>query len=107
MSSLEATSTSSYVCAPCDMGCLLSGVVPILYSSGVTVTHCTPMSRAVFSRTPRGPLSSCDQETAGQALEWWRVGLYAGFCSAPCDAAVTIPLGRRLPDGSSGLPGSQ
>jgi hypothetical protein len=37
---------------------------------------------------------------------WWRVGLYAGFCSVACAAAVAIPLGRRLPDGSSGQPGS-
>ena len=36
---------------------------------------------------------------------WWRVGLYAGFCSGPCGPVVAIHLGRRLPDGSSGLPG--
>ena len=35
---------------------------------------------------------------------WWRVGLYAGFCSGPCGPVTAIPLGRRLPAGSSGLP---
>ncbi len=50
-----------------------------------------------------GALRSRD---AWSKVWWWRVGLYAGFCSAPCGAAVTIHLGRRLPAGSSGLPGS-
>jgi hypothetical protein len=36
---------------------------------------------------------------------WWRVGLYAGFCSGPCGPLAAIHLGRRLPAGSSGLPG--
>ncbi len=39
------------------------------------------------------------------ATGWWRVGLYAGFCSGPCGPLAAIHLGRRLPAGSSGLPG--
>jgi hypothetical protein len=35
----------------------------------------------------------------------WRVDLYAGFCPDPCGSVAAIPLGRRLPAGSSGLPG--
>ena len=36
----------------------------------------------------------------------WRVGLYAGFCPDARGSVVAIHLGRRLPAGSSGLPGS-
>jgi integrase len=39
------------------------------------------------------------------ATGWWRVDLYAGFCSGPCGPLAAIHLGRRLPAGSSGLPG--
>src|SRR5579884_951238 len=35
----------------------------------------------------------------------WRVGLYAGSCTDPRGSVAAIPLGRRLPAGSSGLPG--
>ena len=37
----------------------------------------------------------------------WRAGLYAGFCTGGSaePPAAAIPLGRRLPAGSSGLPG--
>jgi len=37
---------------------------------------------------------------------WWRVGRYAGFCPEPRGSVAAIHLGRRLPAGSSGLPGS-
>jgi hypothetical protein len=42
---------------------------------------------------------------------WWRAGLYAGFCRRRLRSEerlapeAAIPLGRRLPAGSSGLPG--
>ena len=35
----------------------------------------------------------------------WRVGAYAGFCAGTSVPVAAIPLGRRLPAGSSGLPG--
>jgi hypothetical protein len=68
------------------------------------------------SARPRDPKRSNDNRVihipAGQRHfsgcgqhRWWRVGLYAGFCSGPCGPLAAIHLGRRLPDGSSGLPG--
>jgi hypothetical protein len=33
-----------------------------------------------------------------------RPTLYAGFCTEPCGPVMAIPLGRRLPAGSCGLP---
>jgi hypothetical protein len=53
----------------------------------------------------------CGSRRLSWSEGWWRVGLYAGFCRrrrrseerfAP---EAAIPLGRRLPAGSSGLPG--
>ena len=38
---------------------------------------------------------------------WQRVDLYAGFCDDAGASTVAIHLGRRLPDGSCGLPGDQ
>ena len=29
----------------------------------------------------------------GQSVDWWRVGLYAGFCTGPCGPVMAIPLG--------------
>ena len=42
---------------------------------------------------------------AYDSSRWQRVGLYAGFCPGGFPPWVAIPLGRRLLDGSSGLPG--
>src|SRR4051812_35269341 len=45
--------------------------------------------------------------SAGQQWWRWRVGLYAGFCPDGSEepSVAAIPLGRRLPAGSSGRPG--
>jgi integrase len=43
----------------------------------------------------------------GESQVWrWRAGLYAGFCPGTRVPWAAIHLGRRLPAGSSGLPGT-
>ena len=49
--------------------------------------------------------SGIESKSPGHRPWRWRVGLYAGFCSGPCGPLAAIHLGRRLPAGSSGLPG--
>jgi hypothetical protein len=45
------------------------------------------------SRPHRGPRSAVRHVSPGQAAWWWRVGLYAGFCTGPCGPVMAIPLG--------------
>ena len=62
----------------------------------------SPRNGAIPSENERPRIAF--RQVGGVDEKWWRVDLYAGFCTGPCGPVMAIPLGRRLPAGSCGLP---
>src|SRR5258708_1039749 len=68
-------------------------------------SRCPPRRRRLPPhRSQRATLTVVHLHSPRPQAEWWRVDLYAGFCTEPCGPVMAIPLGRRLPAGSCGLP---